>query len=213
MQCHPPITSTFKIHCAVGYETWSIPCPILQWHPCGHQCPHPGANCNEWEVVNLSPRQCCNYGNLSIPSISSYCSFWHNHMTWAVVLHSQSQTTIHISHEFSHRTLAFTHISDHHIPMMDQTWRFYRPQSRGDNNLFSFGKNKRSNSLDLFVPRVKSTTYGLHSLRYHGTYLWSFLPTSAKKAKTLADFKTELKSFKGVMCKCKMCRFYKPSGM
>ncbi len=40
-------------------------------------------------------------------------------------------------------------------------------------NLFSFGKNStRSNQVDLFVPRVKTKFYGLHSLRYHGTQLW-----------------------------------------
>ena len=37
-------------------------------------------------------------------------------------------------------------------------------------NLFTFSKNTtRSNNLDLSVPRVKSSTYGIHSLRYHGT--------------------------------------------
>ncbi len=81
-------------------------------------------------------------------------------------------------------------------------------------NLFSFATNNtRSNSLDLVVPRVKSTTYGLHSLRYHGTYLWSHLPISAKRAETLDVFKIELGSYKGVTCKCSLCRFHKPPGM
>ena len=81
-------------------------------------------------------------------------------------------------------------------------------------NLFNFGKNNtRSNNVDLFVPRVKSSTYGLHSLRYHGTYLWSFMPVAAKTAKTLQEFKTALLSYKGVACKCKMCRFYNNPGL
>ena len=68
-------------------------------------------------------------------------------------------------------------------------------------NLFSFGNNStRSNNVDLVVPRVKSTTYGLHSLRYHGTYLWSHMPYAAKTAKTIEDFKTALQDFKGVTC-------------
>ncbi len=81
-------------------------------------------------------------------------------------------------------------------------------------NLFTFGKNStRSNNMDLFVPRVKSSTYGLHSLRYHGTYLWSFLPVGAKKATTLDEFKSALQDFKGVTCKCKLCRFYNHPGL
>ena len=81
-------------------------------------------------------------------------------------------------------------------------------------NMFTFGKNStRSNNKDLFVPRVKSTTYGLHSLRYHGTYLWSHLPIKAKTAETLKGFKTALQDFKGVSCKCKLCQFSSHPGL
>ena len=78
-------------------------------------------------------------------------------------------------------------------------------------NLFSFGKNStRSNSRDLIVPRVLSSTYGIHSLRYHGTKLWANLPSSAKSAKDIDTFKVELGKFKGITCKCKQCKFFKP---
>ena len=81
-------------------------------------------------------------------------------------------------------------------------------------NLFTFRKNNtRSSNVDLFVPRVKSSTYGLHSLRYHGTYIWSHLPITAKAAKTLKDFKSALQEFKGVSCKCKLCRFQNNPGL
>ena len=81
-------------------------------------------------------------------------------------------------------------------------------------NLFAFGKNNtRSNNVDLFVLRVKSSTYGLHSLRYHGTYLWSHLPMAAKKAKTLKEFKAALQEFNGVSCKCKLCHFSNQPGL
>ncbi len=37
-------------------------------------------------------------------------------------------------------------------------------------NLFTFGKNNTwSNNVDLFAPLIKSSTYGLHSISYHGT--------------------------------------------
>ncbi len=81
-------------------------------------------------------------------------------------------------------------------------------------NLFSFGSNStRSNNVDLVVPRVKSTTYGLHSLRYHGTYLWSHMPIAAKTANSLENFKMALQDFKGVSCKCNLCRFSSQPGM
>ncbi len=65
-------------------------------------------------------------------------------------------------------------------------------------DLFSFGKIcTRSNSKDLVVPRVDSTFYGLHSIRYHGTKLWAALPEKAKSATDLASFKGSLKTFKG----------------
>ena len=74
-------------------------------------------------------------------------------------------------------------------------------------NLFKFGNNNtRSNKKDLFVPRVNGTTYGLHSLRYHGTQLWANLPESAKASKDLDTFKNALKDFRGIKCKCKMCK-------
>ena len=75
--------------------------------------------------------------------------------------------------------------------------------------LFTLGKNNtRSNSVDLFVPRVNQTTYGLHSLRYHGTQLWANLPQIAKQAEDLDSFKSALKDFKGIKCKCNACKFY-----
>ncbi len=75
--------------------------------------------------------------------------------------------------------------------------------------LFTLGKNNaRSNSVDLFVPQVNQTTYGLHSLRYHGTQLWANLPQIAKQAEDLDSFKSALKDFNGIKCKCNMCKFY-----
>ena len=62
-------------------------------------------------------------------------------------------------------------------------------------DLFSFGKIcTRSNSKDLVVPRVDSTLYGLHSIRFHGTKLWAALPEKAKSATDLASFKGSLGS-------------------
>ncbi len=74
-------------------------------------------------------------------------------------------------------------------------------------DLFSFGKIcTRSNSKNLVVPRVDSTLYGLHSIRYHGTKLWAALPENAKSATDLASFKGSLETFKGITCKCSYCK-------
>ncbi len=78
-------------------------------------------------------------------------------------------------------------------------------------NLFTFSKNStRSNNKDLFVPRVNKTTYGLHSLRYHGTLLWANLPYEAKTADNVDKFKAALVNFKGIKCKCNVCKSSQP---
>ncbi len=74
-------------------------------------------------------------------------------------------------------------------------------------DLFSFSEsNIRSRSLSLTVPRVDSTLYGLHSIRYHGTKLWAALDSQSKSSTDLSDFKASLKGFKGIRCKCKACK-------
>ncbi len=60
--------------------------------------------------------------------------------------------------------------------------------------------------MDLIVPREDSVTYGLKSLRFHGTKLWSNLPFEAKSAANIDYFKTALVNFKGIECKCAMCK-------
>ncbi len=75
-------------------------------------------------------------------------------------------------------------------------------------NLFGYGRaSTRSKGKNLQVPRVDSTLYGLHSIRYHGTQLWAALPLSCKTADSLASFKSGLKSFSGIKCKCRACKF------
>jgi hypothetical protein len=58
----------------------------------------------------------------------------------------------------------------------------------------------------LHIPRVNSTTYGLHSLRYQGAKLWNLLPDEYKAAKTLHAFKSHIKKWSGPNCKCAACK-------
>ena len=75
-------------------------------------------------------------------------------------------------------------------------------------DLFEYGRAPtRSKGKDLIVPRVDSSLYGLHSIRYHGTKLWAALPPKCKLSENLADFKAGLKSFIGIKCKCRACKF------
>ncbi len=75
-------------------------------------------------------------------------------------------------------------------------------------DLFEYGRaSTRSKGKNLQVPRVDSTLYGLHSIRYHGTELWAAMPDICKTANTLDNFKSGLKSFCGIKCKCRACKF------
>ena len=75
-------------------------------------------------------------------------------------------------------------------------------------DLFRYGRaSTRSKGKNLQVPRVDSALYGLHSIRYHGTLLWAALPNKCKSAESLEDFKLGLKSFTGIKCKCRACKF------
>ena len=75
-------------------------------------------------------------------------------------------------------------------------------------NLFGYGRAPtRSKGKNLQVPQVDSTLYGLQSIRFHGTELWAALPLCCKTANTLAKFKSGLKSFSGIKCKCQACKF------
>ncbi len=75
-------------------------------------------------------------------------------------------------------------------------------------DLFALSQNNtRRQGRDLVLPRVDSVTYGLHSLRHHGVKLWAALPPAAKTAPDLDAFKAALAGFKGITCKCAMCKY------
>ncbi len=75
-------------------------------------------------------------------------------------------------------------------------------------DLFRYGgSSTRSNGKNLQVPRIDSVLYGNHSIRFHGTKLWVAMPESCKTATSLVNFKTGLKSFSGIQCKCWACKF------
>ena len=53
------------------------------------------------------------------------------------------------------------------------------------------GINLRGNNI-LIVPRVTTTSYGLHSLAYQGCKLWNSLPNTIRMINELSKFKSEI---------------------
>lgn len=54
-------------------------------------------------------------------------------------------------------------------------------------------------------PKVKSTTYGLNSLRYQGASLWNQLPNDLKECTDVKSFKALLHKWEGPSCTCSYC--------
>ena len=69
------------------------------------------------------------------------------------------------------------------------------------------------NTDDFSLPRCNTVTYGRHSLRYMGPYIWSKLPKSIKMADSLTAFKNQVRALdlSNVMSKnnCKNCKLCK----
>ena len=78
------------------------------------------------------------------------------------------------------------------------------------NNLIILNQSNYSTRrpLNLFVPRVNQTTYGLRSFRYQGNSLWSSLPEEIKTAANLNTFKNLIKNSSGPACKCNFCSYH-----
>ena len=56
------------------------------------------------------------------------------------------------------------------------------------------------------LPRVRTTHYGLHSLRFSGPNLWNNLKVASKRAINIENFKKDLNNYKGTECKCAQCK-------
>ena len=56
------------------------------------------------------------------------------------------------------------------------------------------------------VPRVRTTTHGLHSFRYAGAKLWNELPNKMREEMPLGQFKSVVGNWEGSLCQCSSCR-------
>ena len=55
---------------------------------------------------------------------------------------------------------------------------------------------------------VKTTNYGIQSIRYLGPKLWDLVPNDMKNVSSLSEFKRLIKSWKPNECPCRLCRNY-----
>ena len=56
--------------------------------------------------------------------------------------------------------------------------------------------------LNLNIPNYNQVTFGKKSLRIFGPKIWNSLPYHIKSSKNLETFKTAIKNWDGVNCKC-----------
>ena len=68
--------------------------------------------------------------------------------------------------------------------------------------------NLRSESNHFTRRNVKTTYYGLSSIKHLAPQIWELVPQRLKKCKTLNEFKTKIKSWYPDHCPCRLCKTY-----
>ena len=63
--------------------------------------------------------------------------------------------------------------------------------------------NLRNNN-EFVQPRVRSVGNGTESVRFKGPQLWQMLPQTIRNSGSLAQFKANIKNWKGENCPCKL---------
>ena len=58
----------------------------------------------------------------------------------------------------------------------------------------------------LFLPKTKSSRFGINSLRFRGSLLWNNLRVSIKNCQSLNVFKLEFKNLGNIHCTYLLCR-------
>ena len=57
----------------------------------------------------------------------------------------------------------------------------------------------------LYLPSTHSTYYGTNSVHFRGSLIWNNLPRDVKSSKSLSEFKTKIKNFGNIDCRCVIC--------
>ena len=69
------------------------------------------------------------------------------------------------------------------------------------NSNYSF---RKGNTVE--IPQVRTTNFGLHSLRYAGATLWNELPDAIRAQSNLNQFKSLVNNWNGSSCRCGSCK-------
>ena len=68
--------------------------------------------------------------------------------------------------------------------------------------------NFRSEATHFKRENVKTTHYGIQSVRYLGPKIWDMVPNNIKNCSSLNKFKNSIKSWKSNECPCRLCKKY-----
>ena len=58
------------------------------------------------------------------------------------------------------------------------------------------------------LPKVRTTYYGIETIRYRGPKTWNLLPVEIKNSKSLGEIKNKIKKWKPKGCTCRLCKNY-----
>ena len=78
------------------------------------------------------------------------------------------------------------------------------------NEIFKLRKTskeaRKQQKLNLEVPVVNQTTFGVKSIRFYGPKIWNSLPFHIKSSENLETFKNIIKNWNAVSCTCVVCQ-------
>ena len=67
------------------------------------------------------------------------------------------------------------------------------------------------NGLEFNTTNIHTVTHGTETISFRGPKTWSLVPTDIKNSASLAEFKSKIKFWKPVGCKCRICKVYIPN--
>ena len=79
------------------------------------------------------------------------------------------------------------------------------------NQVFDFLEpyyNLRSETSQFRRENIKTTHYGIQSVKFLGLKIWAMVPQNIKNCKSLQEFKNLIKVWKPKACPCRMCKKY-----
>ena len=68
--------------------------------------------------------------------------------------------------------------------------------------------NLRSEASHFKRENVKSTHYGIQSVRHLGPKIWNIVPQNIRESNSLNEFKSLIKFWKPDACPCRLCKNY-----